>query len=57
MRMFLFIACILTLSACDNIIESELQRREKKQEYYCDHYGHAMNKHYGREVCPPTPNG
>jgi len=35
----------------------ELRRQEAVQEHNCKHYGPAINKHYGREVCPPTPAG
>lgn len=35
----------------------ELDRQDAVREYNCKHYGAAINKHYGSEVCPPTPHG
>lgn len=38
-------------------LDKELDRQEAQTRYMCEYYGHAINKHYGHDVCPPTPKG
>lgn len=38
-------------------IDREIARQDAVREYNCKHYGEAINKQAGSEVCPPTPNG
>lgn len=38
-------------------LDREAARQDAVREYNCQHYGEAINKHYGREVCPPTVRG
>lgn len=35
----------------------EMTRQDAVRAWNCQHYGEAINKHYGREICPPTVNG
>lgn len=51
---FFFVGFPMLMS---NSFERELRRKEVVHQHNCEHYGPAMNKHYGREVCPPTPRG
>lgn len=39
------------------VFEREAKRQDAVQEHNCKFYGAAINKHAGKEVCPPTPNG
>lgn len=32
-------------------LDKELARQEAQTQYMCEYYGHAINKHYGHEVC------
>lgn len=41
----------------ETVVERETTRQEAVAEYNCDMYREAINKHAGREVCAPTPNG
>lgn len=38
-------------------IDKEIDRVEAVKQHHCKTHGQHMNKHYGREVCPPTPKG
>jgi hypothetical protein len=38
-------------------LDKELARQEAQTRYMCEYYGHAINQHYGHDVCPPTPQG
>lgn len=38
-------------------LEKEADRMDAVRDYNCAHYGAAINKHAGKEICPPTPQG
>lgn len=38
-------------------LNKEADRMDAVRIDNCTKYGAAMNKHYGQEVCPPTPQG
>ena len=38
-------------------LNREAERQDAVRQYNCTHYGEAINKHYGQELCPPTPQG
>lgn len=38
-------------------LNREADRQDAVREYNCKHYGAAINKTYGQELCPPTPQG
>lgn len=37
--------------------EKEIARQDAVREYNCIHYGAAINKLAGSDICPPTPHG
>jgi len=39
------------------VVPREAHRQEVVREWNCAHYGEAINKLAGSEVCPPTPHG
>lgn len=41
----------------NQVLDNLETQRDAEKSYNCAHYGAAMNKYYGREVCPPTPHG
>ncbi len=41
----------------DLVCDREMHRRESVRAWNCQHYGDAINAHYGREICPPTERG
>ena len=54
----LFMAVIIGLAFLMPVVyEREVKRQDAVQEHNCKFYGAAINKHAGKEVCPPTPNG
>ena len=38
-------------------IDKELDRQDAVRAYNCAHHGAAINKHAGKEICPPTVGG
>lgn len=48
---------LLLMFALSVGLDRESDRLDKVREYNCQHYGQAINKHYGEELCPPTPWG
>ena len=38
-------------------IAREERRQDAVRAWNCQHYGDAINTHYGREICPPTERG
>lgn len=54
----LLVGMVMSLPAIISIsLDREQVRREVAFEYRCAAYGDAINKHYGRDVCAPTPRG
>lgn len=52
------IAIMAVFGVCLAIgFNKEIDRQEKQRKYMCDYYAEAINKHYGHDVCPPTPQG
>lgn len=49
---------VLVMGLCViNGLNKEAKRKDVVRQYNCAHYGQAINKHAGSEVCPPTPQG
>lgn len=47
----LYVASLVIPVAADWLLDRLERQREAELNYNCAHYGAAMNKHYGRDVC------
>lgn len=53
---FVGVAVVMTAALMAGL-DKEAARQDAVRDYNCKHYAYAINKHAGKEVCPPTPQG
>lgn len=57
--LFTFFSLLIFVALVKYAVPAMLDRIEDQRRaeriYNCAHYGAAMNKHYGRKVCPDAP--
>lgn len=52
-----FAVVVMIVGLFVEVSDREGDRMNAVEIHNCKHYGAAINKHYGRDLCPPTPHG